>query len=466
MQTYKYHFPAFGELGDKNDEQNYKNMLEKRLTNSPDCLGAWCMFPTDSAILNRVEFETNENGIINGVNLHTYTQLWEGREGDLRECVEENIAHTSQEYFPGEPLGILIEGDVEYFGKVNDIQTYKYQFPASGQGNDAPTFTARMLEMKLKNGPDCLMSYCMFPTDSDILDQVTFDTNEKGNITALNLHTYTQLWDGMENDLRECVESNLAEVMEENHKAHGIKIEGDVKALGREGEIPTTLYHIADRKDLDNIMKEGLIPATGDNNYKNMEDKVYLTTQKDLAPWLAILKHKDNPVILEINTAGLNTIETGRVFNDRDFTQGVYTEYYTKEAIPASSISEVKLDKDYDRFSTEIRDRMVNMLKAAETINEFDEVMTGLNRLKNMGIASETDGQAIIEEHEKNNKITGNTMDTEDEGLPWDEEDEELPWDKSDAGQNSNEEWDEKTVGDDLTHALEQMTLSDFGVKI
>lgn len=458
MQTHKYHFPAFGDLGNKDNEKDYKKLFEKHLNDSPECLGSWCMFPTDSAILNHVEFEENEKGTITGVNLHTYTQLWKGRENDLRQCVEENLALTSQEYFPGEPNGILIEGDAEYFGRVSDIQTYKYQFPASGQGN-APTFTATMLEKKLKDGPDCLMAYCMFPTDSDILDQVTVDTDEKGNVTALNLHTYTQLWDGMESDLRDCVESNLAAVMEENYKARDcIKIEGDVKALGHEGSIPTTLYHIAEKKDLNNIMRKGLIPSTGDNNYKNTEDMVYLTTEKDIAPWLAILKHKDDPVILEINTAGLNGIETGRVFNDRDFTQGVYTEYRTTESIPASAISEVEIDRGYSRFSEGLRSRMIDMLEAAESNDEFNEVVTGLNRLKAMGIAQETDGQHIIEDRTTNNKTMSVTV-----GI---EEDEGLPWDENDAGIDPNEEWDEKVVGDDLTKALGQMTLEDFGVKI
>ena len=456
MQTYKYHFPSFGDLGDKDDQKKYKKMFEERLTDSPDCLGAWCMFPTDSAILNRVEFEKDEKGTITGVNLHTYTQLWKGRENDLRECVEENLALTSQEIFPGEPNGILIEGDAEYFGRVSDIQTYKYQFPASGQGN-APTFTATMLENKLKNGPDCLMAYCIFPTDSDILDQVTIDTDEKGNVTALNLHTYTQLWDGMENDLKDCVESNLAAVMEENYKARDcVKIEGDVKALGRDGDIPTTLYHIAEKKDLDNIMKEGLIPAIGDNNYKNTEDMVYLTTERDIAPWLAVLKHKDNPTILEIDTTGISGIETGRVFNDRDFTQGVYTEYRTTEVIPASAISEVEINKEHEQFSERLRGRMLDMLEASEANDEFNEVVTGLNRLKAMGIAQETDGQQIIEERAANNKtMTVNT-----------EEDEGLPWDENDNGKNPEEEWDEKAAGDDLIRALGQMTLEDFGVKM
>ena len=183
---------------------------------------------------------------------------------------------------------------------------------------------------------------------------------------------------------------------------------------------------------------------------------VYLTTERDIAPWLAVLKHKDNPTILEIDTTGISGIETGRVFNDRDFTQGVYTEYRTTEVIPASAISEVEINKEHEQFSERLRGRMLDMLEASEANDEFNEVVTGLNRLKAMGIAQETDGQQIIEERAANNKtMTVNT-----------EEDEGLPWDENDNGKNPEEEWDEKAAGDDLIRALGQMTLEDFGVKM
>ena len=319
------------------------------------------------------------------------------------------------------------------------MQTFKYKFPAVGHMENTPTIMASMLQEELANSSECLMSYCIFPTDSDILDKVTIDTDNNGNIRAINLHTYTELWDDCEDEFTNCVKENLVKI------APDIMIEGNAEALGREGSIPAALYHIAERNDLEDIMTNGLIPGTGSNNYKDMEDHVYLADEKDLAPWLAVLKHKNNPVILEINTGGLKGIETGRMFKDRDYIPGGYGEYRTLENIPAAAIKEADLNNG---LGDVIRSQMTEQFNNISSENDRAEVMTGLNRLQLMGVIDTDyiDKLTAINDMKHNCSNTAISVE-DDEGLPWAEADEELPW--------------AKEVKDDFTKAINAMSIPD-----
>lgn len=310
------------------------------------------------------------------------------------------------------------------------MQTYKYRMPAEGWLGDYSKIKedfAAMLESKLTDGPDCLMAYCMFPTDSDILDKVDFDM-DGDQVKAVNLYTYTELWDGCENDLKDCVAENLAAVNEEmgdeGNIGTAVTVNGDVEALGLQGEAPKTLYRISSAANARSIMEHGLEPRTGGNNYKNMEDYVYLCEEKDLAPWLAVLKQKDSPVILKVDTEGLAGLEPGRTFKDRNFAgfRG-YGEYRTRELVPASAISEVNLKNDRV-FATNLRSAMVIQMSRVEDRSELAEVATGMERLKDMGIMGEAEIKLMMDIHRELLDKAGNAAaaDEEDEGLPWDEE--------------------------------------------
>ena len=92
------------------------------------------------------------------------------------------------------------------------MRTFHYEIPLSGE---LPTSTTGMsdftyyLENGLKDGPDCLMAYCIFPSDSDVLESVSLK-GKNGQFTSLSLFTYTKLYEGSENDLKNCVAENLA----------------------------------------------------------------------------------------------------------------------------------------------------------------------------------------------------------------------------------------------------------------
>lgn len=269
------------------------------------------------------------------------------------------------------------------------MQTYRYRFPASGRIGDyreqAETYMGAVRE-NLNTGQDCLGAYAMFPTDSRILDRVDVDMDSNGSVSSLSLHTYTKLWDGREDDLKECVEENLKAAAVDcfGDENRGIRVEGSVEFLGREGDVPKTLYHIADRKNLDSILENGLVPDNGENKYKDPENHVYLCDMDDLPVWLSVLKHVDDPVILEVDTEGLDGIETGRVFDDRGYTRGLYTEYRTTDPIPASSLKEADLGMG-SKLRKHTNNRMIGQLVYCTSNNDVAEVATGMKRLVKMG---------------------------------------------------------------------------------
>ena len=205
-------------------------------------------------------------------------------------------------------------------------------------------------------------------------------------------------------------------------------------------------------------MKEGLVPATGRNNYKSMEDYVYLSSEKDLAPWLSILKHVDDPVIIEVDAKQLTGIEQGRVFTtDREFTPHGYSEYRTQNVIPPSALMAKDLGRN-DEFSQRLCDNMLEQLNCVNPDNrqEWQEVMTGMDRLEQMGVISSEQKKGWVE---ISRNATAQAPNVSDEGLPRDENDNgKTPaWDDGDAFA--------KALGT-LPEEGKQMTLADYGMKI
>lgn len=258
------------------------------------------------------------------------------------------------------------------------MQTYKYRIPIYGLTDTLSEFdmlldlTAAMLQEKLDDGPDCLASCCIFPTDSAILDHTTFDVNDKGNITAVNLYTYTKLWDGMEDDLKGCVQRNLTALTRGK-----MLVDGQVEFIDLI-KIPDKLYRISSEKNVAFIMGEGILPGQGPNSYRNTHDYVYLCEEKDLAPWLAILKKKDKPVILEIDTKNVAGLEPGRMFKDRAFAPDGYSEWRTKEPVPASAVHSINFTTQQQ---AELYDKMRDQIALAADGQEQAEAAEGMRRL-------------------------------------------------------------------------------------
>lgn len=266
------------------------------------------------------------------------------------------------------------------------MQTYRYRFPASGKADELPESAASMLAGELTDSPDCLMAECIFPSDSNIVDHVEFET--KGNdVAAVNLYTYTEMWEDIPGSgqsniqaLTDAVKYNLEKVTD------AVTITGDGEAMGREGGIPKTLYHITDRKNMAAIEQEGLVPDSGKNSWKVSEDCVYLCDGQNIAPWLGILKGIDDPVVLEIDTDGLSGIETGRVFEDRSYVDGTYSEYRTTEQIPAAAVTKIDFGRGHEELGKLIRDQIEGYMARAAKDDGLSEVQTGMQRLEQLGI--------------------------------------------------------------------------------
>lgn len=270
------------------------------------------------------------------------------------------------------------------------MQTYKYRFPAEGQIDKEHADAARELTADMKNGPDCLAAWCIFPSDSNILDHISFELEGKDfpfRVTAVDIHTYTQPYEGTEQDFKDCVAGNLENVLS------GVNLTGDMKFMGKEGDIPKTMYHITERENLDSIMKNGLVPDSGKNQYKSHENYIYLAGENDLAPWLSILPYMEDPVLLKVDTSDLSGIEQGRVFDDRDYVEGgQYTEYRTIKNIPSSAVSLVNTAEDKEFFN-----RLENsLLKQIGKEGESKEPERGYERFQTFHI-SENDFTKAVE---------------------------------------------------------------------
>lgn len=300
------------------------------------------------------------------------------------------------------------------------MRTFHYEIPLSG---DLPTSTTGMLdfthylEQGLKDGPDCLMAYCIFPSDSDVLESISLK-EQNGHFTSLNLFTYTKLYEGSENDLKACVAENLAMASEEACLKTPITVNGEVKDHGLTGENPEVLYHITEADRLPDILQNGLIPGNGSNHYKDMENHTYLCEGVDIAPWLCALPHLEHPVILKVNTKDISGLEPGRFFTDRSYIPDGYGEYRTKGTIPPSAIQKVDLT-DAPLLSDVMHAQMEEACSLAQDKGSRDEVVRGLSRFSELGL---TDLPSLPEE--------GNDM------YPWDDlksfEDavNALPWDE------------------------------------
>lgn len=281
------------------------------------------------------------------------------------------------------------------------MQTYKYVINAKTGAASIEQLDAvkEQLEQKLISSPDCLMAYAMFPTDSDILEHVDMNI-EGGSLESITLNTYSKLWEGREDDLFSCVNSNLIAVHNEQPELPIIELPeytgiDRVKFLGREGTIPDKLYHIAEAEDLKDISRDGIVPNRGPNSWKDDEPHTYLTDEKNLPAWLSVLPHLKEPVVLEIDTSTLK-VEYARHYSDREYLPNGYEEYRTAEYIPAEDIKEADLGHGSNELATRIRGGIMEQLENTTPDSpEFSEVSRGLDHLIYMGLMKEEQVQAM-----------------------------------------------------------------------
>jgi hypothetical protein len=102
---------------------------------------------------------------------------------------------------------------------------------------------------------------------------------------------------------------------------------------------PSCMYHVTPSSNVQSILKNGLLPKTGDNSstYGEKEDKIYLfPTEEDasdaLSNWLGD-QYEDDDIefsLLQVNVSGL------------PLESEVEYEYYTRSAISPDKIKVLK----------------------------------------------------------------------------------------------------------------------------
>ena len=92
-------------------------------------------------------------------------------------------------------------------------------------------------------------------------------------------------------------------------------------------------YHIAERKNIDKILEQGLIPKIGRNSRAVNEEKprVYLSNKRSLFYWGLIVK---DPVVLRIESSYMK--KHNIKISHKNY--GDYAEWFCYENIPAESI--------------------------------------------------------------------------------------------------------------------------------
>ncbi len=138
-------------------------------------------------------------------NIHDDSEL------DARAAVEERAAE----------LGISLNNDfVQAAGETftqaaeaaEEMKTnYEYTFPAGGSFDSKEEMEnyAQILKNDLENGSDALSTWFIFPAGTH-LENVVFNTDGSKNINSISLYSDKEIYEGMDVDLRACLEENIS----------------------------------------------------------------------------------------------------------------------------------------------------------------------------------------------------------------------------------------------------------------
>lgn len=141
------------------------------------------------------------------------------------------------------------------------------------------------------------------------------------------------------------------------------------------------LFHATDRKNLESIMKNGLLINPPDHNWKDMycEGKIFLAFDTNVAEDYAMSSENapEEVVILKIPLNALHEQSIGYDWNNRcEYQDDINSCVYTLD-IPANCISIASTDED-EQVITDFK----GTLMYERIMNVFDEeVETNLERL-------------------------------------------------------------------------------------
>lgn len=284
----------------------------------------------------------------------------------------------------------------------------KYIFKASGTVRNIERAQSIMMD-SLNRGPDSIIQHkCpegLILQDKDMVHQLGFTISiSDDSISEVKIATHDWLPKHWKDGIRECLQIAADKTGED------ISIDGNMKYVETDENLPEHFYHITEKKSLDTIMEEGLIPKRGHNDWKSKKKCTYLTEAEYIVPWLGILDNVDEPVILEIETAKLPFIEQGRIWDDRDYVPGhIYSEHRTTEIVPADAVRVMSPD---EVAALGVNEKAIDQLMyvAGQKMRPDEkEVKRCVQRLKEMGVMDEkmyTDAMNAYDEKTESADLT------------------------------------------------------------
>ena len=282
------------------------------------------------------------------------------------------------------------------------MRTRRYSFKASGTVQE-PERAAALMKDNMNKGPESVVQHLYgknaIQDDRDSVDKIELIMNN-GQLSAVEVSAYDWFQKDRKDEVRECVQ--MAADRAGRETGSQISIDGNMKFLTTDENLPEHFYHITERKSLDNIMKNGLMPQRGHNDYRSKKRCTYLTEAAYIATWMSILNYAQDPVILEVETAKLPSVEQGRVWRDRKYpVGGVYSEHRTTDSIPPDAL---RIMSPEEVASLGVNEKAITQLMSvaamepdtwikglSEPIREEEgEVQCCMDRLKEMGVMDET----------------------------------------------------------------------------
>ena len=202
------------------------------------------------------------------------------------------------------------------------------------------------------------------PESRFAIESVDFEDGPDGHISGITVHANMPMSEEFHGTAGERIADLADQAWYEISRDESVDItaQGPMDVLGREGDVPSKLYHITDKEKSGKILKEGLIPEQGANSYRTDEDFIYLTDMEQLPIWMGILQEPEDIVLLEVDPAGVKGLDRGRTFDDREYADA-FSEYRTREPVPAGYVKEAELSQEEQE---KLYGRMQEFLKAAD----------------------------------------------------------------------------------------------------
>lgn len=311
------------------------------------------------------------------------------------------------------------------------MRTRRYSFKASGTVTD-PGKAAETMKDNLNRGPESIIQHAcpegIRKDDKDTIDKVEFIMKD-GRLSAVEVSAYDWLYKNWKDDIKESMQ--MAADRAGRETGSKISIDGGMKYTATDENLPEHFYHLTEKKSLDTIMKDGLGPRRGHNDWKSKKRCTYLTEAQYIVPWLGILQKMEDPVVLKVETAKLPFVEQGRIWEDRDYVPGrIYSEHRTTENVPPEAL---RVMAPEEVAALGVNEKAVSQLLyvAGTDLSHWEnrghetEVKRCMGRLKEMGVMNGQMYDEAMEEFDKKSFSRG--MDTVpeakaqdmDDGLPF-----------------------------------------------